>query len=56
MFSQIVSAKRSRVGSLLFLDQRHAETKLCAPLYGLNKVCAIAMIHSFPFIKLMIFV
>ena len=37
-YKQIAMAKHSRVGSLLFLDDRHPFSKLSAPLYGLNKV------------------
>ena len=37
-YKQIVLAGRSRVGSLLFLNERLPQTKLSAPLYGLNKV------------------
>ena len=43
-FTQIVLARQSRVGSLLFLDERLPESKLCAPLYGLNKVRIVCVV------------
>jgi poly(A)-specific ribonuclease len=38
MLRAISRAKKCRVGSLLFLDEKVPESKLSAPLYGLNKV------------------
>mmetsp|Transcript_10631 Transcript_10631/g.19860 ORF Transcript_10631/g.19860 Transcript_10631/m.19860 type:complete len:661 (+) Transcript_10631:477-2459(+) len=38
MVRAVLRAKKSRVGSLLFLDEKVPESKFSAPLYGLNKV------------------
>jgi mRNA deadenylase subunit len=38
MLRAVSRAKKSRVGCLLFLDEKLPESKLSAPLYGLNKV------------------
>lgn len=38
LFKAVATAKKSRVGSLLFLNESLPESKLSAPLYGLNKV------------------
>ena len=43
LFKAVVAAKKSRVGSLLFLDESLPESKLSAPIYGLNKVCTLRM-------------
>jgi poly(A)-specific ribonuclease len=35
-YKSIISAKKSKVGSLLFLDENHPEIKSASPLYGMN--------------------
>lgn len=38
LFKEIVTAGRSKVGSLLFLDEKQPQSKSSAPTFGLNKV------------------
>lgn len=37
-YKSLISAKKSNVGSLLFLDENHPEIKSASPIYGMNCV------------------